>query len=519
MPLFGPPDVEKLKAKGDVEGLIKALRWSKWQDVSVVHRAAEALGQIGGATAIDALIQALECSEIPGYYARHTVARALGTIGDPGAVGPLLKRISANDDSSADAAWALGQIGDSRAVEPLVAALMSWPIEGVCIAPRARHSRVRAAALALDRLNWRPDSGPAGASYWIAKGQLDKCVEIGAPAVKPLLDRFLNCDSQEREEIINSLAMLGHDAVPALSAAVMNPNSRVSEAASKALSRSTGVAEVVARHDWDTCAKIGPGAIAPLTAALADPSEEVREAAARTLGAIGAAAVETLVNRLGDKDKNVRWQSADALGKIADPAAVSALAAHLDDPDKYVCEAAKRALAKIIAAHPALEPLVELARGDPMARRAAVMSAIAIADSGSDEDKRAVHLLLETMTDETNEYLVSQIARASVRWGYEYIPAKWPQLGRELTGPISVSIDNPNEFTVRVGIRSTDGGTDFMVPARRQSAVDLPPGSYKIYFQYSSEPASIYQGDTLSLNAIQIRLVRVSGGNYQVRKI
>ena len=31
MPLFGPPDVEKLKAKKNVKGLIKALRYKRTQ--------------------------------------------------------------------------------------------------------------------------------------------------------------------------------------------------------------------------------------------------------------------------------------------------------------------------------------------------------------------------------------------------------------------------------------------------------------------------------------------------------
>ena len=44
MPLLGPPDVEKLKAKKDVKGLIKALRYEK--DVKVRYSAAVALGQL-----------------------------------------------------------------------------------------------------------------------------------------------------------------------------------------------------------------------------------------------------------------------------------------------------------------------------------------------------------------------------------------------------------------------------------------------------------------------------------------
>ena len=45
MPLFRPPDVEKLKTEGNVEGLIKALGYK--EDLHVRWDAAEALGQIG----------------------------------------------------------------------------------------------------------------------------------------------------------------------------------------------------------------------------------------------------------------------------------------------------------------------------------------------------------------------------------------------------------------------------------------------------------------------------------------
>jgi HEAT repeat protein len=44
MPLFGPPDVAKLKAKGDVPGLIKALGREK--DSAVRQAAATALGHL-----------------------------------------------------------------------------------------------------------------------------------------------------------------------------------------------------------------------------------------------------------------------------------------------------------------------------------------------------------------------------------------------------------------------------------------------------------------------------------------
>jgi hypothetical protein len=44
MPLFGPPDIEKLREKHDTKALIKAL---KYRDTQVRCDAAEALAQLG----------------------------------------------------------------------------------------------------------------------------------------------------------------------------------------------------------------------------------------------------------------------------------------------------------------------------------------------------------------------------------------------------------------------------------------------------------------------------------------
>jgi HEAT repeat protein len=58
MPLFGPPNVDKLEAKGDVKGLIRTLlRQGKPSDLRVA--AAEALGRLGDARAVEPLVEAL----------------------------------------------------------------------------------------------------------------------------------------------------------------------------------------------------------------------------------------------------------------------------------------------------------------------------------------------------------------------------------------------------------------------------------------------------------------------------
>jgi hypothetical protein len=45
-----------------------------------------------------------------------------------------------------------------------------------------------AAAEALEKLGYQPDRNEAGALYWIEKHRWEKCVEIGTPAVMPLIN-------------------------------------------------------------------------------------------------------------------------------------------------------------------------------------------------------------------------------------------------------------------------------------------------------------------------------------------
>src|SRR5450756_828303 len=84
MPLFGPPNVEKLKAKGDIPGLIKALGYGK--DWGVRNAAAGALGQIGDARAVGPLIAALKDQD---SNVRRAAAGALVEISAP-SVMPLI---------------------------------------------------------------------------------------------------------------------------------------------------------------------------------------------------------------------------------------------------------------------------------------------------------------------------------------------------------------------------------------------------------------------------------------------
>lgn len=127
---MGKPNVEKLAAKKDVEGLIKALGY---KNDDVREKAAVALIEIGKPTVVplteakkdvEGLIDALGYKK-DSVKAEHAVVReqaaeALGEIGAKRAVKPLIQALH-------DKAWgvqycainALGNIGDRRAIGPI----------------------------------------------------------------------------------------------------------------------------------------------------------------------------------------------------------------------------------------------------------------------------------------------------------------------------------------------------------------------------------------------------------------
>lgn len=99
--------------------------------------------------------------------------------------------------------------------------------------------------------------------------------------------------------------------------------------------------------------------------------------------------------------------------------------------------------------------------------------------------------------------------------------SKWPPIASTLTGNREVRITNPNEFRVKVGLRSENAGRDFTVAANSNGSVFVPDGRYDIYFQYSTDPDGLYQGDgfTLTGQGVEIKIVKVVDGNYGIRKI
>jgi HEAT repeat protein len=173
--LFGPPDVDKLEAKGDMKGLIRALGYQR--DEGVRQAAASALGRIG-APVVKPLVAILVASDFGGSDV--FAAKALGQIGAP-AVEPLIAILP--DDH---AAIALGEIGDPRAVGPLIALL---PARGVARALGEIGDPRAILPLIIALLQSSPGSG------WSERGAYAQALrKIDAPAVEPLIDALAALD-------------------------------------------------------------------------------------------------------------------------------------------------------------------------------------------------------------------------------------------------------------------------------------------------------------------------------------
>ena len=234
------------------------------------------------------------------------------------------------------------EIGDERAVEPLIQAL------------KDKDSDVREVAAEV-------------------------LVKIGEPAVEPLIQALKDENQFVRWGAALALGEIGDErAVEPLINALKDEDSDVRMEAAEALDQmgwKPGYATekayyLVAKKEWDEAVKLGEPAVEPLINALKDKE------AAEALVKIGdERAVEPLINALKDEDSGVRWEAAEALVKIGEPA-VEPLIHALKDEDSDVRAAAAKALGKI-GDERAVEPLTEALEDESYQVREAAKKALA----------------------------------------------------------------------------------------------------------------------------------------------
>jgi HEAT repeat protein len=128
--LFAPPDIDELKAKHDVSGLLKALtdygdKHDRYAAFRRREAAAEALRDLADPVSVDGLLDALRKEEkkdtsLPTWK----VAEALGRIGDRRAV-PAVVRLVPQMHDQLEPVKALGELGGDEAMAALVDAMRS----------------------------------------------------------------------------------------------------------------------------------------------------------------------------------------------------------------------------------------------------------------------------------------------------------------------------------------------------------------------------------------------------------
>jgi HEAT repeat protein len=325
MGLFGSPNIEKMKARRDVPGLIKVV--GQGEDINLRKAALLALGELKEPRAVPAITALLG-----DVHLKQEVVHALGEIGDRSAAEPLTALLGNEEmrqraadalikigspsiyyltvalgDNDYNVRWisaiALGKIGDTRAVEPLVRALGDDML-GV------RHNAVEA----LDRLGWQPTPDANGARYYIEKQDWEKIASIGEPAVEPLVHLSQSYNRDDRRHARETLAQIGspHAIKPFIDAL-----------------RNDDDENVVA---MEALVKMGAPAIPSLVEVLKDENSKVCIYAIQTLVRIGdIQTVEPLISAAGDARENVRKEAAKALLALSNQQAVPALLPFLHD--------------------------------------------------------------------------------------------------------------------------------------------------------------------------------------------
>jgi HEAT repeats/PBS lyase HEAT-like repeat len=205
------PDIEALKARGDIDGLIAALRHP---DTGVQWRAAAALGSLGP-DAIHRLIGGLSTRH---RAVKLGIIEALGEIRDAQAVEPLIRELR---DPSVEIRWeaalALGEIGDARATGPLLPGLRD----------RDRYVRY-GTALALPKLGWTPANPEDEGFRLLGLQDWAGLTALGPPAVPALCLALRDRERTVRRKAVETLGGIGsRTAIPAILRGLRDPDDGV----------------------------------------------------------------------------------------------------------------------------------------------------------------------------------------------------------------------------------------------------------------------------------------------------
>jgi hypothetical protein len=191
--------------------------------------AAEALGKLGDARAVEPLIACLEELD---WAVRNSAAIALGNLRDARAVEPLIACLKAQDARvRASAAIALGNLGDARAAEPLIACLKDKDAGGRSSAAIALGNLGDARAVselvdalpdwdakaqlgvALKTLGWNPTTDSEQVYFWICNADRANLNTQWGKTKRVLLADLQSGDQRKIKNAIYTFVSLGKEEI------------------------------------------------------------------------------------------------------------------------------------------------------------------------------------------------------------------------------------------------------------------------------------------------------------------
>lgn len=289
------------RSRAPAATILDRMGWEPWRDTErawyLIAREEWVELALMGAPAVEPLIRTLNGGD---DRIRGEAAATLGEIGDPAAVGPLVDALAdeAVAPAVADALVAIGK----PAVPPTLALLeertgaaLSNAVEvlGRLGADEAVPALVELVRSGGDRLH---------------RKAVDALVGIGAPAIGPLIS-LLGEDGDGHTGAVAALTGIGDASSGSLAAALRDENVLTRMGAATVLGRlgwapageEEQVVYLIALQRWSDTPALGAAAVDPLVARLGDPDPGVQMGAAEALARIGAPAVPPLVRLLGDE--------------------------------------------------------------------------------------------------------------------------------------------------------------------------------------------------------------------------
>lgn len=338
------PNIEKMKARKNIQGLIKALGFKS--DPHIRSTAAKVLGSIGGKEVIVPLQNALQDED---KWVRKNAVEALGIIGDPASIGPLINSLKDKEGHVVmEAAIALGKYKDPQSIDPLLEVLKNK--EGYIYARRE-------AAIALGKIGDKkivPELIPfLRREADLQLGVIEALGNFTDPdLIQHLKPKLTHSNEFIRRQTVMTLGGIDdNQSIKLLISSFTDENASVRKAATEALDKlgwrpqadENGAAYWIVKENWNQCVEIGEKAIKPLIRILSEKDNrplaeqnissrvtqsfnDRKSAAAKTLGQIGLiSAVNPLIKYLTYPDTGVRRQVVIALGQIGDKRALDPL--------------------------------------------------------------------------------------------------------------------------------------------------------------------------------------------------